>query len=58
MGVYISRISVKSRPDSVSSGRDRHSRHKESYFQYENGRRFHNDDCPYPMPNDLDEIDR
>jgi hypothetical protein len=59
MGTSISRISVKSRPGSSSSGRDRHTRQKnESYFHYENGRRFHNEDCPYPIPNDLSEIDR
>jgi hypothetical protein len=58
MGVYISRIFVKSHSNSTSSVRDRHTRQKESYFQYECGRRFHNEDCPYPIPNDLDEIDR
>jgi hypothetical protein len=29
------------------------------YFRYEEERRFHNEkNCPYPLPNDLSEIDR
>jgi hypothetical protein len=34
-------------------------RNDEDYFQYADGRRFHNEkNCPYPLPNDLTEIDR
>jgi hypothetical protein len=57
MGMYMSCMSAKNYPSSNSS-KKKHTRKDESYFQYENGRRFHNEDCPYPMPNDLEEIDR
>jgi hypothetical protein len=30
-----------------------------NYFRYSEGHRFHNEmNCPYPLPNDLTEIDR
>jgi hypothetical protein len=30
-----------------------------NYFRYSEERRFHNEkNCPYPLPNDLTEIDR
>jgi hypothetical protein len=30
-----------------------------NYFRYSEGHRFHNErNCPYPIPNDLTEIDR
>jgi hypothetical protein len=30
-----------------------------NYFRYSKERRFHNEkNCPYPLPNDLEEIDR
>jgi hypothetical protein len=53
-------MSVKNYPDAGSSGKNKCARKKDEkpHFQYENGRRFHNEDCPYPMPNDLEEIDR
>jgi hypothetical protein len=60
MGMYMSCMSVKNYPDAGSSGKNKCARKKDEkpHFQYENGRRFHNEDCPYPMPNDLEEIDR
>jgi hypothetical protein len=60
MGNYLSCISVYDCMDMIPSGHMRSSEQKHAnYFRYSEEHRFHNEkNCPYPLPNDLMEIDR
>jgi hypothetical protein len=60
MGAYMSCFHVYGDLDEKSLGYTGYSSRKDSnHFRYSNGRRFHNKkNCPYPLPNDLKEIDR
>jgi hypothetical protein len=60
MGNYLSCISVDSNMDATTPGHTRSRKQNDvNYFRYSEERRFHNEEnCPYPLPNDLTEIDR
>jgi hypothetical protein len=60
MGKCLSCISVDSDIDMkiLEQMKSRERKHA-NYFRYSEERRFHNErNCPYPLPNDLTEIDR
>jgi hypothetical protein len=60
MGKCLSCISVDSDIDMkiLEQMKSREQKHA-NYFRYSEGHRFHNEmNCPYPLPNDLTEIDR
>jgi hypothetical protein len=60
MGNYLSCLSVYSDTDTTALGHMRNRKRNDAdYFRYSEERRFHNkEDCPYPFPNDLTEMDR
>jgi hypothetical protein len=60
MGNCLSCISVYNDIDMAILGQMKNQGQKQAnYFRYSEERRFHNEkNCPYPLPNDLTEIDR
>jgi hypothetical protein len=60
MGNYLSCLSVDGNMDAATPGHMRNrKRNDANYFRYSEEHRFHNEkNCPYPLPNDLTEIDR
>jgi hypothetical protein len=60
MGNYLSCLPVYNYINVTMSGQTKSKERKRvDYFRYSEERRFHNEkNCPYPLPNDLTEIDR
>jgi hypothetical protein len=60
MGKCLSCRPAYDNTDATIRGHTRDRRQNSAnYFRYSEGRRFHNEeDCPYPLPNDLTEVDR
>jgi hypothetical protein len=60
MGKYLSRMFVCGDIDvTILEHMKSREQNDTRNFRYSEGRRFHNEkNCPYPLPNDLTEIDR
>jgi hypothetical protein len=60
MGNYLYCPRVYRDVDATTLGHMRSNKRGDAnHFQYVEERRFHNEEnCPYPLPNDLTEIDR
>jgi hypothetical protein len=60
MGKYLSYLPLYSDVDMKILGQMKsREQNRANYFRYSEERRFHNErNCPYPLPNDLTEIDR